>query len=47
MAKKRKSKKQQQIERRNKAQEKQVLYWALGITLILVILSFIYFQNMV
>ena len=46
MAKKRKSRKQQMIEKKNKEEEKKVLYWALGITLVLVVLSFMYFQSM-
>ena len=31
MAKKRKSRKQQMIEKKNKAEEKRMLYWAVGI----------------
>lgn len=46
MAKKRKSRKQQMIEKKNKAEEKRMLYWAVGITLLFLVLAFIYF-NMV
>ncbi len=46
MAKKRKSRKQQMIEKKNKAEEKRMLYWAVGITLVFLILAFVYF-NMV
>jgi len=46
MAKKRKSRKQQMIEKKNKAEEKRMLYWAVGITLLFLVLAFVYF-NMV
>ena len=44
MAKKRKSRKQQMIEKKNKAEEKRMLYWAVGITLLFLVLAFIYFN---